>query len=43
MIIYDNMSKTLGISPNIDKVNSGEYIVGGILHNFKKMVYIICV
>lgn len=43
MIIYDNVSKALGNSPNIDKVNSGDYIVGGILHNFKKDgLYNIC-
>lgn len=36
MIIYDNTSRALGKPPSIDKVNSGEYIIGGIFHNFKK-------
>lgn len=36
MIIYDSISREFGQKPVIDKVNSGEYIVGGILHNFKK-------
>lgn len=36
MLIYDNFSRMRNGTPNIDKVNSGEYIVGGISHDIKK-------
>lgn len=35
MIIFDNVSRISNGAPNIDKVNSGEYLVGGIMHEFK--------
>lgn len=35
MIIFDNLSKMANGIPNIDKANSGEYLVGGIMHEFK--------
>lgn len=36
MLIYDNLSRMKSGTPSIDKVNSGEYIVGGISHDIKK-------
>lgn len=35
MIIFDNVSKIINGVPSIDKANSGNYIVGGIMHDFK--------
>lgn len=36
VIIYDNLSRMKNGPPMIDKVNSGDYIVGGISHDIKK-------
>lgn len=36
VIVYDNISRIDNKTPNVDKVNSGEYIVGGISHDIKK-------
>ncbi len=36
LLVYDNLTRMKTGTPNIDKVNSGEYIVGGISHDIKK-------
>jgi hypothetical protein len=36
VIIYDNLSRMKNGPTMIDKVNSGDYIVGGISHDIKK-------
>lgn len=36
VIVYDNLTRTNNNTPMIDKVNSGDYIVGGISHDIKK-------
>ena len=36
LLIYDNLGRLLNGTPNVDAVNSGEYLIGGISHDIKK-------
>jgi hypothetical protein len=36
VLIYDNLGRLFNGTPNVDAVNSGEYLVGGISHDIKK-------